>query len=312
MGQVQWQSRAEGRWDPWAWVRRAALGATWLLGVGWGLAGLADEVPFGEGRLFRIERAAEPVSYVFATLHAHEPEVVILPEAAERAFGESRALVLELVPDEAAGARALAAMLLPQGQRLRELIGPALFDQTLQAAGRLGVGEAALEGFKPWAVATLLSVPPAAGGEFLDQRLYSRARDLGKRVLGLETVEEQLGLFDNLSLGLQLSLLEEALAEQDQLPERYRALRDAYLRGDLAELLRLNGEYLAGGDGELRAFVQDRVIEGRNRQMVERLEGLGAAGPWFVAVGALHLPGEQGMLRLLQARGWRVERVPLR
>ncbi len=309
----RWRSdRGYGdRWDLWRGARGVALLAVWVLGCGRWTGGLAGEVPFGEGRLFRVERGSGPVSYVFATLHADEPEVVSLPEAAERALRETPVLVLELVPDQEAGERAMAAMLLPEGKRLRPLIGSELFEQTFQAVARLGLGEAALEGLKPWAVATLLSLPPAASGEFLDQRLYNRARGEGKAVLGLETVEEQLGLFDQLSLELQRGLLEEALAEQGRFPDLYRALRDAYLREDLADLVRLNGEYLAGGDVELRAFIQQRVIEDRNRRMVDRLEGMNAEGSWFLAVGALHLPGELGILRVLESRGWRVERVPL-
>ncbi len=278
----------------------------WLLWAG-GLP--ADPIPFAEGRLFRLERAEVRPSYLFGTLHADDPEVVRLPEAVETARRQADTLVIEVVPDAEAVLRAMVAMAFTDGRTLRDAVGPELYQQTLRATARLGMGEEAVRDLKPWAVATLLSVPPSATGEFLERRLYASALAEGQTVAGLESIEEQLGVFEGLSAEMQKVLLADALEEQENLDEIYLKLRETYLRGDLAGLLRLNAEYLHGSDPGLRRYFEEVVIDGRNRRMAERLAPTLGRGSAFVAVGALHLPGEAGMLRLLTEQGWSVERV---
>ena len=270
---------------------------------------LAVAIPFPEGRLFRVERPDIPVSYVFGTMHADDPEVVSLPEAVATAFRDARTLVMEVVPDADTILRSMLTMAFTDGTTLEEAVGADLYARTVEAAERVGMIEAAIRDLKPWAIATMLSVPPAASGEFLDLRLYRQAVEDGKPVDGLETIEEQLGVFDNLSAEAQARFLEHTLSELPGVDDLYAELRDAYLKGDLARLQRLNDTHLAGTDPALKGYLDEELVECRNARMAERLEPLLWEGGVFVAVGALHLPGLAGLLHLLEDRGWSVERA---
>jgi len=143
----------------------------------------------------------------------------------------------------------------------------------------------------------------------LDHELQRRAQDQGLPVFGLETVAEQIDVFDGLDLAAQVELLEAALDQQGQIEGWWRATRRAYLERDTASLYRLLLEQSAAGDPELAARLIEAVLDRRNERMVERMAPRLAAGRAFVAVGALHLPGERGVLRLLEEQGYEVTRV---
>ena len=107
---------------------------------------------------------------------------------------------------------------------------------------------AAFQDFKPWAVVTLLSLPPSEKGEFLDLVLYKAAVEARKEVKGLETMEEQLAVFDDLSEADQIALLRETLDSRDQMPAMFEDLIQAYLAQDLDALME-RSEALSPGRG---------------------------------------------------------------
>jgi uncharacterized protein YbaP (TraB family) len=130
-------------------------------------------------------------------------------------------------------------------------------------------------------------------------------------------VEEQLGLFESLTAEEQAEMLAQALdaAEraEDEGTSSLDGLLDAYLHGDEAALLAAVERETAHAKPWLRAFFR-RAIEDRNQRMVERLLARVAAEPgrtWFVAVGAAHLPGPEGIVALLAARGYSARRLEL-
>ena len=105
----------------------------------------------------------------------------------------------------------------------------------------------------------------------------------------------------------QVQMLEDVLNYLPEMPMMFEELLDAYLERDLGRLMEVNEEYAEAGDSELEQMFQKRLIDDRNRRMVKRLLPMLQQGRLFVGVGALHLPGEKGVLRLLQQQGYRVE-----
>ncbi|WP_275098786.1 TraB/GumN family protein [Sedimenticola hydrogenitrophicus] len=279
-----------------------------MAAIAWLMPLAAAELLFSRGLLFQVERDGEPVGYLFGTMHSEDPRVLALPGPVERAFVESPRLLVEVNMDGASLLASVAAMLLDDGRELRDILDPALYRETVATAARLGLPEAALRYYKPWALAIMLSLPPSETGLFLDLVLYRRALELNKEVAGLETIREQLDLFDSLSEEDQVLLLRDTLNNFEQLPTIFQVLLDRYLDRDLAGLVEINQQLLGGSAEPLVERFQARAVDERNRRMVERLEAPLARGGVFVAVGALHLPGEQGILRLLERRGYRIVR----
>ena len=166
-----------------------------------------------------------------------------------------------------------------------------------------GVPEPVFARMKPWAVAVMLGTPELHGPA-MDQVIYQRALAAGRRLAALETPAEQMALFDGLPQSLQIRMLEQVLEQRDELPEQFEAMIGAYLAGDLDRLQALSLEYEAAGDEQLAAWFRRRLIQERNHRMLKRVLPMLEQGATLVAVGALHLPGNEGLIKLLQGAGY--------
>jgi len=272
-------------------------------------AGAAAAERFDTGLLWRIERSGVTPSYLFGTMHSDAPDVVELAAPVQQAFEQAHAVTLEVTLDTQSLRVLSTALLIGDGGRLDVLVGADLYRRAVEAMAGHGIPDAMLARMKPWAVAVTLMTPPARGGLVLDHVLYQRALADGKPVHGLESVDEQLGLFDAMPLQEQIALLRETLDNLDQIQRMLDDVRQAWLQRDLARLVEINAATLRDSDPQFAASFNQRVIVDRNHRMAERMESQLREGGYFIAVGALHLPGEQGLLQLLERRGYRLTRV---
>lgn len=271
---------------------------------------LAAEPCCDQGLLFRVspEPAKTQPSWLFATIHSDDSRVTQLPAAVERAFAQAALVVLELVPDAAMLETSRAMMLLAPEARLSALLPQPLYEDLVRGLGARGIPPSAIDRLQPWAALLVLSMPPSSGQPVLDLVLYQRALQADKPVRGLETIEQQLAVFDALSLDDQVSLLETTLRQREQLPALFAALVDAYLARDLGELMRL-GRTLVAEDPAVDARLRRALLDDRNQRMFEHLQPMLEADACFIAVGALHLPGDNGLLQRLDRAGFEVVRV---
>ena len=275
--------------------------------VFWLTVGLASAAAVAKpGLLFEIDatESGAPPCYLFGTIHSEDPRVLSLTTPAQAAFDRSTVFIMETIPDTQAVIRAMMAMVYTDGRGLAQVAGRPLYEQTVQALAERGMAEEAIKDYKPWAAATLLGMPEAGTGEFLDIRLYKAALAAGKQVQGLESIEEQLAVFDTLTEEDQIALLRETLEARPTLPEVFARLLEAYLSQDLARLERLGDEYLRRGDPQLAARFRHAALEVRNQHMTARMLAYLRSGGCFIAIGALHLPGEDGVLARLVRAGF--------
>jgi hypothetical protein len=128
-------------------------------------------------------------------------------------------------------------------------------------------------------------------------------------VYGLETLQEQLDLFDTMPEADQIALLRDAVDNFQQLDTLHAELLAAYKQRDLGKLLTIYEASMRVGDQRLAEDFQLRLIDERNQRMAERMQPYLQQGKAFVAVGALHLPGKDGLLERLQQQGYTLTRV---
>ncbi|MGI9320365.1 MAG: TraB/GumN family protein [Thiogranum sp.] len=264
---------------------------------------------FDSGLLWRVERAGVTSSYLFGTMHSDDPGVVKLPKPVQRAFDQAQSVTLEVVLDPQSLLTMTSALLMTDGNKLESLIGRQLYERTVAVMSTRGMPELLVANMKPWAVAVILMTPPGNNGVVLDHVLYQDAVAAGKKVHGLETVAEQMGLFDDLSRKDQIALLEDTLENLDNIGQMLDELLVAYLDRDLKRLLELNEASMRDSDPQLAETFNRKVIVERNYRMAERMQSRLREGQQFIAVGALHLAGEEGLLKLLSERGYRLSRI---
>ncbi len=254
--------------------------------------------------------------YLFGSVHMLGDADFAFPGAAESPLGsayrDAEVLIMEVQPGETASPAMLTATasraIDPQGRTLDELLGSEA-DAVQAAAVEHGIDLAALARFEPWFASLVITVQSAlrqglAAEHGVEQQVAAVAQQDGKSVTGLETVDEQLELFDQLDPALQAQLLLKTIEESQDDDGRLEALVDAWKRGDLGELDRLMAREFDEFP-ELRASL---VVDRNHRWVEQILPLLDDDRDYLIVVGALHLVGSDGVPALLSRRGVRATR----
>jgi uncharacterized protein len=285
-----------------------------LVGLGRPAAAGA-EMPYGHGLLWQIDGAGPAPSYLFGTMHSADEEVTELASPVMDAFARAQSLSLEVIMTPEAQMSLAFAMTLSDGRTLDQVVGPDLFQRAVTAGQPYGFGQAQLRLFKPWAIMTLLSLPPsevkrqAAGQKALDHRLQEEAARRGLALHGLEQIDEQISLFNDMAEADQIAMLDATIAQSGQVESMFEEMRSAYLDQHPARIFELMQAQQTGFDPALLETFTARLLNSRNDRMVERMQPRLAEGGAFIAVGALHLPGDSGILKQLEGRGYRLTRL---
>ncbi len=286
-----------------------------LLALTLALPVAAEALPFGQGLLWRVQRDGGPANYVLGTIHSTDARLRDLPGPVRQALEASSDVAFEFIGTPEQQQTMAQAMQLPQGQRLEEHLGPELFQRTVSALSELRVKPEDLQGLKPWALSIFLIFPPvelvrqAQGEAAFDFWLQAEAVKLGKRLHSLETIEEQIEIFDGMSPAAQVAMVTDMLADYADITARFNRLFRAYLKGDIAAIMTEADEVSEVGDAAVAEGLTTRLLDDRNRLMATRMLPLLNDGGAFVAIGAAHLPGDDGVLALLEQRGYRITRA---
>jgi uncharacterized protein YbaP (TraB family) len=247
--------------------------------------------------------------YLFGTVHALPQRTNWFDGRIERAFNASEELVTEIdMANAAASAGALqAASQLPADQSLRALMTPENRQQYEAALVGLGLPVEALDRYEPWFAAVTLSLMPLLRSGYdpqsgVELSLGGRAGE--KKRAALETIEEQVALFDGLPQEAQLEYLDETVEKIPEATTTLDAMVAEWLEGDAVELANmLNAEMTD-------PVLYDRLLTARNANWAGWIENrLEQPGTVFVAVGAGHLAGKGSVQDQLKQRGLRVKRI---
>lgn len=268
----------------------------------------ATNVRASEQPLFwSINRDGAPVGHLLGTIHSEDPRVLEFSDPFLRTLRESRIFAMELVPNLPNLAALAERMKLPPDTTLEALAGPARFKAVADVLNNYGVPTGQARAMRPWAAMMTISVPPPVTGLFMDFSLSLRASGSGAQVIGLESLDEQLAFLEQMELDQQLQLLDYAIEQADRVGPLHDRMVGAYLTNDLHSLYELAMEQLNGLSPAVRELFIDQGIEARNRRMLARILPELEQGGLFIAVGALHLPGDSGLLALLRQRGFVLE-----
>lgn len=286
-----------------------ALSCLLVAAAGFAAAGDAP-AKFSKGLLWKIEKTNTRPSYVFGTIHLDDARVTDLPAPVKETFARSRSFTMEMIIDEASTQIFATWMLLEDGDDLKTLLGEPLFAKTTEVMREYGMPSEITARFKPWALMLTLILPKTRQGVIVDYVLYQEALQQHKPVHQLESVEEQISVFDGLPMKVQVGLLKQTVAHHDLIPGIVEKSIQAYLKRDLGAMWEINNSMMEDeADKNLNEAFLQRVLYDRNQRMVGRMQPRLAEGGAFIAVGALHLYGDKGVLSLLQSRGYQVTRI---
>lgn len=248
--------------------------------------------------------------YLFGTVHALPKGLVWLDGPIAAALDASSELVTE-IPDVPAAEQQKAVMAtgLLKGETLRSLMSDA--DRTAYEAllGRLRIPAEALDGLEPWLAGLTIAVMPYAMAGYgkedgVEAVLRKAALARGKKLGALETVDYQLGLFDQLPREAQLKFLGQAVNEFDRSTGVIATMTDEWASGDPEGLGKLMNQQMDD------PVLSEALLYQRNRNWAAWVrQRLRQPGQVFVAVGAGHLAGANSVQDALKAQGVIAKRV---
>ena len=290
-----------------------AFAVTCMAAAGWSFSACAQTTintpDLTAGLLWEVTAPNGQRSTLFGTIHSEDTRVLALFAAQRDVFNQAKRVFLELDFGAPEMQGMTKAMFLPADKHLQSIVDKALFEKTAALMRGHGVGTVELNRMKPWTAMMILSMPRQETGQFLDKVIYDQARAAGMTIKGLEAVHEQLAVFDALPLADQIKLLQSTVELGDQMPSVLQDLVNAYVSKSLSRLEYLYRDYLRPHEEALAALVHQRLVSERNQRMFERMRPSLAQGENFIAVGALHLAGDQGLLALLLSNGFQVRRL---
>ena len=262
--------------------------------------------------------------YVLGSIHMGRKDFYPLPPAVEEAWKTSKSLAVEADISDPSAMMALAPLMV--------CAPPDSLDQQLSAEGwkkveahfknpkiaeglqKIGLPEATLKMFRPWALAMTLTMLPVLQGGFdlssgIDLHFLQRAKGEKRAILQLESADFQAKLLSGLSKATQEAFLLETLEGLDsgKASQELTKLVEVWAKGDLKQIHRLSQE--ASTNPEMKVWMRS-LLEARHPGMVEKIAGyLASPDPTFVVVGAAHLAGPEGVIELLKKRGFDVKRL---
>jgi uncharacterized protein YbaP (TraB family) len=276
-----------------------------MRGLGRGLAGallfaFAGSAANADGASVWSMKGKRNTVYLAGSVHALPQNHAQLSPQLERAYESSDALVMEVDLDDLNPLEAVQFVTmngtLPASQSLEEVVGAERYS--------IDVPELALARLEPWAAAMVLTQFALMKSGFdpqlgIDMQLTERARADGKPIEGLETVVDQLSIFDSRSISEQTKFLVDAANDVPKMNEDLDRLIEGWRTGDLRALEREFNKERAQAPA-----LYDQLLGQRNRKWLPKIEALlDQERDYLVLVGTLHFVGQDGLLELLTRAG---------
>jgi uncharacterized protein YbaP (TraB family) len=246
--------------------------------------------------------------YILGSIHVLRPTDYPLAPAVLRAYGDAKSIFMEVNLQEIDPQRMQIELLtsarLPEGQTLPSIMGKQRYERAGVLAREVGVDISIFDAFAPWFVAEAISqlqlqqlgFQPQSGVEMF---FLEHARSDSKPVAGLETIHDQIALFDAMPMDEQADYLVSSLQEAHDLPKEVDAMVHAWQRGDTVWF----ADQLKSEFGRDPALYQSLLVA-RNRKWLPKIEALlNDDKNYLVIVGTGHLVGQGSVIELLGKDG---------
>lgn len=268
---------------------------------------------------FRVDSEGRPPSYIFGTVHVADERLQSLPADVEKALNESKVVVLERgdVSEQAVrSVMPLAArlMILPNNKALDSLIDEDEMKVVTKAIRSAGLAPDFARILKPWAATLFLAGSDCekqrfeAGLRPLDLRILETARARGVRIVGLEGIVEQYQALAAVPEDVQIVWLRSSIKLYEHINDMSETTVALYLDRKIEAIWDLTVALTedVGMTDEMMLRLRHEIVETRNSAMMERSRNILAEGGAFIAVGATHLGGVEGLVKLIEASGLKV------
>ncbi len=262
-----------------------------------------------EGVFWKISgKDLETSSYLFGTIHLMCEDDFQISQQVSKRLGLAEALVMEVdLDDPALYGSMMENMYNEDGQKITDFLSENEYEKIRDfLKERTGMDMDRMQRMRPTILMSLI-YPNLLECETMafESELMKLANAENISVLGLESVDEQLAFFEQIPLKEQYRSFFNYTENLEQGKEEFRKLLSSYREEDIAQLLELVTESPEYMD------YKEVLVDQRNENWIEKMGAMMQKGTMFFAVGAGHLAGEKGLIRLLKKEGYLLERVYL-
>ncbi|XEC96219.1 TraB/GumN family protein [Paenibacillus tarimensis] len=274
---------------------------------------ILETVERARGFLWEAEHNGNKV-YLLGSMHIADNSFYPLHPSMEEAFASADVLAVEVDLSKGADPEVQELVMsmgtYQDGTTLKDHISKETYDKLGEVLAANGLPADSFDTFKPWVIQSTLMMMQAMESGYgsqvgIDLYFTMQAAEREMPVVELESYESQLNMFNSFSAELQEELLVESLNNFDRIGGDVDAMADMWKQGDEAALLEMT-KTIEANEEYYKAMLVDRNIA-----MADKIDGyLQGEEPkvYLVVVGAAHMPGEDGIVKLLQEKGYTVNR----
>jgi uncharacterized protein YbaP (TraB family) len=269
----------------------------------------AGQVPSEKTLLWEIsgKGLAKP-SYLYGTIHLACPEQLVVPKSVQERFAKTQQLFLELDMDDPTMLPAtVQGAVMDKGTTLKTLLNPQDYATAQQYFQQnLGVSIDQVGTIKPFVLVALL-YPSFLGCQqpgSWEGMLTKLAQTRQMEILGLESVQEQLAIFDRIPLREQVAMLMEVINDPHKAKQQVQELLAAYRNQDMPVI-----HQMVIQSTQTETKYETILLTERNRRWIPKIAKAAQTKSTFFAVGAGHLGGRNGVVAILRQAGYVVKPI---
>jgi len=262
---------------------------------------------YADALLWKVSKDNLEPSYLFGTIHVSDPKIVNLPQAVSSTLNDSDIFVMEAIPELEESLKLTQMMFFDDGRTLKDYIDDVLFNKTAEILQNYQLSVEAVMFMKPWAAFLVMNYPVNQGMP-LDLKLLTTAQQNGAEIYGLESLTEQGNIFSTMKLETQVQLLLDTVCNYEVVSSEFELMISLYLARDLNGLIVNSNKYSLSQETIYKDLVK-RLLTDRNYIMADRMQTVLEKGNAFIAIGAMHLPGNEGVLSLLDKQGYQITSI---
>lgn len=246
-------------------------------------------------------------SYLFGTLHSQDLRVTRVPPVIRLSIAQSNIVMLEVVPDNKSNEVFLEYIYADPPYHLEKLLDPSIYQQVQQSIPDYHIEVDRLDQMKPWAVFTIIGRPRPVQAPTLEGVIMNLALSSGKQITGIQTMQELLDTLDTISMDDQIEILNDTVCNLDKIISDTARLVSLYLVSDLQGIH--DFKFRPHHDEAVFNRFIEKILYERNAIMLDRIMPYLQTENIFIAVGAMHLVGETGLLQNLKRQGYQLEKI---
>lgn len=268
--------------------------------------------------LWKVEKNNQ-TSYLFGTIHVPAPELSVLPTKVKKAIDSCDGVQTELDMNFMNQMKASQLMLRDDGKPLEKILSKSLYKRSENKLKSINpaLNLKPFSQMKVWALAATLDVleeqmknPTLAP---IDDVVFKYGKEHNKSVSGIETVEEQMSVFDTFTLNEQIAFLESTLDYMDEHKDAMKMMKKLYIKGDSKELETfLNEQFKDDKYKKLEEKFMEELLYKRNVRMAKRIDALlkkDRKKSYFFAFGTMHFLDKKSVIEYLKKYGYKIRRV---